>query len=112
MEKQIDIEKHIAITEIKNDLCSMPCDICSMRGRGCINEHIANRLANLGYRKQEWITVEDRLPNTYESVLVFRNGRIQKDYRIENGYFNYDYAGNKVTHWMPLPTPPKIKGAE
>ena len=29
----------------------MPCDICSMYGKGCINEHIAERLVNVGYRK-------------------------------------------------------------
>ena len=50
-EKPIDIEKHIAITEIKNTLCTMPCDICSMYGKDCINEHIARRLANAGFRK-------------------------------------------------------------
>ena len=86
-EKQIDIEKLCAITDIKNLLCSMPCDICSMYGKGCINEHIANRLANAGYRKQregKWIARKDKGlfgKEYYEcSICHSRNPTIKYNY--------------------------------
>lgn len=72
----------------------------------------------------EWISVEDRLPELKDdSVLAhFENGSIEtihiEDYfkPITNG-FNangeqiytkwYLHHNPLVTHWMPLPTPPK-----
>lgn len=61
--------------------------------------------------KEEWISVKDRLPS---------KGRSRKQWQIMrvNGtqacawfggkYFNIGYTTFKdVTHWMPLPAPPK-----
>jgi hypothetical protein len=73
--------------------------------------------------KQEWISVEDRLPTEQREVLAY--------YGFDNGdgdlgmmftgvltYFAYDKKPHfqhedlrlRVTHWMPLPEPPKMKG--
>ena len=83
----------------------------------------------------EWISVEDRLPNADERVLVFGVGiydgfigdtviaitditdinplfpslKIEKEWRSPWQYFLTDY---KITHWMPLPEPPKHKQCE
>jgi hypothetical protein len=56
----------------------------------------------------EWISVEDRLPKDYQLVIVDGGvARLQGD-------FWYSYTGSngrfitwRVTHWMPLPEPPK-----
>lgn len=71
----------------------------------------AKKLYEDGYRKQsEWISVDKRLPE--------RNGRYLTHCKIENqslvcilyyckiGGFNE----GTVTHWMPLPEAPKMKG--
>ena len=67
---------------------------------------IAQHLITHGVTVQEWISVNDRLPNPFESVLVFRDGKISIDYNEGNGWFAYDFNGKRVTHWMPLPLAP------
>ena len=67
-------------------------------------EKIADHLISNGVTVQEWISVNDRLPNPFESVLVFRDGKISIDYNEGNGWFAYDFNGKRVTHWMPLPS--------
>ena len=68
---------------------------------------IAENLIAHGVTVQEWISVKERLPKPFESVLVFRDGKISIDYNEGNGWFAYDFNGKRVTHWMPLPQPPK-----
>ena len=70
------------------------------------SEEIADNLIDSGVTVQEWISVEDRLPKPFESVLVFRDGKISIDYNEGNGWFAYDFNGKRVTHWMPLPLAP------
>ena len=67
---------------------------------------IGQYLITHGVTVQEWISVDDRLPNPFESVLVFRDGKISIDYNEGNGWFAYDFNGKRVTHWMPLPLAP------
>lgn len=62
----------------------------------------------LQQRESEWISVEDRLPEEFKSVLVcgddIRSVALYKD-----AIFYVDFSvlhHSKVTHWMPLPTPP------
>ena len=62
----------------------------------------------------EWIKVEDRLPELGSEVIMY-----EPDYgdsgTVESGMFSgggfhdgIDYLEkNAVTHWMPLPEPPK-----
>ena len=68
------------------------------------DEYIADTLLDNGVTVREWISVDDRLPNPFESVLVFRDGKISIDYNEGNGWFAYDFNGKRVTHWMPLPS--------
>ena len=73
-------------------------------------EYIAAAVNNAGYRKQsEWISVEERLPELYTYVLTYDtvSGNVQIDSVLSNGEF---VIGYNVTHWMPLPEAPKMKG--
>ena len=56
-----------------------------------------------------WIPVTERLPKKYESVFTFSKYGMQIDEYIGN-YDGEDYFARytkNVTHWMPLPEPPK-----
>lgn len=87
-----------------------------------ILENYAEALYNAGYRKQEWISVDERLPNPDKTVLVCKTF-IDKPY-IDIGYvkdaetcccasdeFIIKPWLHKLTHWMPLPEAPKMKGS-
>lgn len=85
-------------------------------------EYIAETLLDNGVTVQEWIPVTERLPETcgYPVLMVAANKYGQK--KIVKGFTNYEcpveFCTNEkeydlcwhcweVTHWMPLPEPPK-----
>ena len=71
---------------------------------------LAEALYNAGYRKQEWISVEERLPKRWEMVLVFCDDTISTDFISSMGRWFEHIDHDSVTHWMPLPEAPKMKG--
>ena len=57
-----------------------------------------------------WISVEERLPEHMDDVLVWVGGLAEIGCHDENNdcWELYTYVGDgTVTHWMPLPKPPK-----
>ena len=83
------------------------------------NVEQAEYLIEHGVTVQEWISVEDRLPEEGEYVLCVLKGfnyggKIQvckfvpADKFKDKPYFEHFRNGfPSVTHWMPLPQPPK-----
>ena len=75
-------------------------------------EAVADYLLDSGVTVQEWISVKDGLPeNGKESVLIaLRWGEVDigwcEDDRWRSEFVN-EYEDGEVTHWMPLPNPPK-----
>ena len=85
------------------------------------DEYIADTLLDNGVTVQEWISVEDRLPENDVMVIGFT----PCDGFMFVGYYHeepkYDWKSwmiitamrstkvmkKKVTHWLPLPQPPK-----
>ena len=91
---------------------------------GSFAEYLADHLIANGVTVQEWISVKDRLPDNKEhdwvlAQVVEDNGfmHIPKvmEYRQQrNDWFEETYGWLSehnglfsVTHWMPLPNPPK-----
>ena len=66
---------------------------------------VAERLYTAGYRKQEWISVDERLPDNHTRCLV-----IAEDGEYYVTYYHSGFYTPYVTHWMPLPEPPMMKG--
>ena len=63
----------------------------------------------------EWISVEERLPEIFADVLVYdelgigyaaRRPLPPKYSRRNVGWLECDKEIHGVTHWMPLPSPP------
>ena len=88
------------------------------------NDDVAEKLISNGVTVQKWISVKDRLPDNkeYDWVLaqvVENNGFMHiptvMEYRqSKNDWFEETYGWLSehnglftVTHWMPLPEPPK-----
>ena len=82
---------------------------------GSFTEHLADYLIANGVTVQEWVSVNDRLPEVggYVVCIAKRNpfsrfmpmvARIER-----NGWVNpmTEQYISEVTHWMPMPNPPK-----
>lgn len=144
------------ITELANDIAKSCPDLVE---NGCGNDNcvacLAFKLTGLGYQKQEWISVDERLPESGVSCLLYcdvkrydgshrqyicdgfhaerfkeecysaddecvteYNEETDEYYLCEGWYENInnwdDYSSiaiaDTVTHWMPLPEAPKMKG--
>lgn len=54
----------------------------------------------------KWISVKDRLPESYGKYWVFRGGKCHTEVWNNTGWA---YNNTSVTHWMPLPEPPKTE---
>ncbi len=64
---------------------------------------------------REWISVKDKMPQPFKTVLVHMPGETPCE-TVREGFIDRDgswYAAlyrrdqGEVTHWMPLPEPPK-----
>ena len=75
---------------------------------------IADHLIANGVTVQEWISVEDRLPEEKVDCIVhYQHAYCDNDDYWAIGFCCYDgekfqfNPAYKVTHWMPIPHPPK-----
>ena len=88
----------------------IPCGWCPYKESG---ERCG--MCELTFRRKEWISVDERLPEQYKSVLVYmpeesphptvHEGFVNKHGKWYAGGF-YRYA-DEVVAWMPMPEPPK-----
>ena len=109
-----------------NDEYCKDCEFCNDID-GCVHrqkEIIADRLIANGVTVQEWISVKERLPDNKEhdwvlAQVVEDNGymhipKVMEYRQLRNDWFEETYGWLSehnglfsVTHWMPLPNPPK-----
>ena len=107
---------------LNTNACQSPfmCDqACKYYGLGdCFPDRFADHLIAHGVTVQEWISVDDRLPEenndgSVNAVLV-TDGFVQHMAYFARGEWRFAESGEikepmwySITHWMPLPEPPK-----
>jgi hypothetical protein len=77
----------------------------------CLQLEIRKRI-ELEKRMPKWISVEERLPEVAEKVLTYNGNFVSENWLCtvasKVGRINvWAYSEGFVTHWMPLPEPPK-----
>ena len=78
-----------------------------------LNMFVTNLLSH-GVTVQEWIPVTERLPEKGQEVLVFDTREnwtgfawLRPDETWTALGFDFPFDLGEVTHWMPMPQPPK-----
>jgi hypothetical protein len=124
--------------EIEELTCDM-CDSCreAVTREDCpnhccdgVSQH-AEALYARGWHRLQWISVDERLPDDYNDYLVVVKHKYEYEdeweYDVDvggpalgdDGYIDHFWetyhdweVGEEchITHWMPLPEPPKMKG--
>ena len=76
-------------------------------------EDVADYLISNGVTVQEWISVDDRLPQNFVSVLGYMTDAgefppVRECYTVGNAFF-FPALGDvhPVSHWCEMPQPPK-----
>ena len=119
--------------DVRKKLVEIVCDV--MESDGCIGhcnhspcfevERVVNALIDNGVTVQEWVSVDDRLPDKDGCYIVTAcdegcscgDGIWYDTVVIEAEHYKGEWSWNEngteyditdlVTHWMPLPKPPK-----
>ena len=92
-------------------------DIIIQPGQKTLGD-IADHLISNGVTVQEWIPVEDRLPeysnDGFADAVLVTDGFVQHMAYFVGGEWRFAESGEikepmwyRITHWMPLPQPPK-----
>ena len=79
------------------------------------NGDIAEKLISNGVTVQEWISVDDRLPENDQWALCFMKDKSFGTFRVlQWNYIDWQWNDGDewfdekdVTHWMPIPEKPK-----
>ena len=91
---------------------------CYESGEQLNNDEIASYLIAHGVTVQEWISVDDRLPeysnDGFADAVLVTDGFVQHMAYFVGGEWRFAESGEikepmwyRITHWMPLPQPPK-----
>ena len=80
---------------------------------GSFTEYLADHLIANGVTVQEWISVDERLPENFISVLGYMTDAgefppVRECYTVGNAFF-FPSLGDvhPVSHWCEMPQPPK-----
>ena len=103
--------------DVREKLVDIVCDATQING--CIHScnhppcamvrGIVDALIENGVTVQEWISVDDRLPDDDEVVIICtdKNFVYAGELIGDTWFLDNDSWTATVTHWMPTPNPPK-----
>ena len=67
-----------------------------------------NELQSLNVQGEEWISVEDRLPENADDVLCIRDVYMIVGYYSNEKWWSGGNTYQTIHHWMPLPPAPSL----
>ena len=99
------------------------CNFCEhFKNKSACERHkkevIADNMIAHGVTVQDWISVDDRLPeysnDGFADAVLVTDGFVQHMAYFVGGEWRFAESGEikepmwyRITHWMPLPLPPK-----
>lgn len=86
------------------------CCVSSKPVNSCVMTLIADNLITNGVQVQEWISVDERLPEKSGEYLTYcgdYDGVCVLYYEVLKTKGKWRTRWKEVTHWMPLPSAPK-----
>ena len=110
-----DREKLIELMVEARGIClASDCTKCDYNANTAMCDYTLaiDHLISNGVTVHKWIPVSERLPEHGDVVLCYMSFDEQRILQWDecaawwNGY-GEDHEKNEVTHWMPLPEPPK-----
>ena len=117
---EIIVPSQDEILEVAQDLCPLyeeykscaDCDaLIDIGDEPCLYKCMAQLMLSKNYRKQEWISVDERLPDPFHTVLVYDMHTECVRISLYKGTDEV-WRNGRISHWMPFPEPPKIGGGE
>lgn len=104
------------ITDISCE-CIQHMSKCALTYIHQLENHIGEltkKVSQFEAAQPKWISVKEKLPENDDNYLVFtsdRNDAVIATYYGDGEWLEYDLTNliPLVTHWMPLPEPPKDK---
>lgn len=99
--------------DVREKLVELICRFCSGLAVSDITppygyENLADFMISNGVTVQEWISVDDRLPEENGIYLTLNKKRQYEFHMFQTGKRMWQgiWEEDGVTHWMPLPEPP------
>ena len=93
--------------DVREKLVELMQNVRSHSSAWDTNKDVADYLIAHGVTVQEWISVKDMLPEQGQEVIVY-SGSVLKPTVFAYQFWNKHYdSWARITHWMPLPQPPK-----
>ena len=102
--------------DVREKLVELICRFCSGLAVSDITppygyENLADFMISNGATVQEWISVDDRLPDDNDRVIAFRPNEPETSgykYCVMWGWsVKASLKHRGITHWMDMPQPPK-----
>jgi hypothetical protein len=88
-----------------------PCSFCDKRNMCSMCELDMYRKGSLANNK--WISVEERLPDEQGHFLIVdKEGQMNTAFYTPRFGWLSHFRIRNITHWIPLPEPPKKGGGE
>lgn len=103
----VDKARRYAANKCHSFMSCAECDHYGEHDGNCRNTYIAESLIADGVTVQEWISVNDRLPTEEDAIeggFVLANTEEKVIIVLWSDVCRFSEF---VTHWMPMPEPPK-----